>query len=152
LLLQSVVEIHNARRHDRDVDHFECLEEIKKKSIKDTSGYFDVVDYVWWESFFNGQSGIISSSTNEDTFLKTPFHWPQNMPNESEERNNVEQQESQGVIEFSQTKEREIYISSRRSCAQREAMEDLYRGSIHDIKEGSMIAVLATKYPHGYLF
>jgi hypothetical protein len=51
---------------------------------------------------FNGQSDIISSSTNEDTFLKTPFKWPKNMPNESEERNIIEQQESQGVIEFTQ--------------------------------------------------
>ena len=58
------------------------------------------------ESFFNGQSDIISSSTNEDTFLKTPFHWPQNMSNESEERNILEQQESQGVIEFTQVEER----------------------------------------------
>jgi hypothetical protein len=45
-----------------------------------------------------------------------------------------------------------MYIGSRRSCAQREAMEDLYRGSIQDIKEGSMIAVLATEDPHGYPF
>jgi hypothetical protein len=58
--------------------------------------------------FFNGQSDIISSSTNEDTFLKTSFPWPQNMPNESEERNIVELQESQGVIEFTQAEEREI--------------------------------------------
>jgi hypothetical protein len=29
-------------------------------------------------------------------------------------------------------------------------MEDLYNSSVHDIKEGSMIAVLATKDPHGY--
>ena len=70
------------------------------------------------ESFFNIQSDIISSSTNEDTFLKTPFHWPQNMPNEFEETNIVEvQQESQGVIEFTQGKEREMYIGSQRSRA-----------------------------------
>jgi hypothetical protein len=31
-------------------------------------------------------------------------------------------------------------------------MEDLYRGSVQDIKEGSMIAVLVTKDPHGYPF
>jgi hypothetical protein len=48
----------------------------KKKSIKDTYEYFDVVDFVWWESFFNDQSDIISSSTNGDIFLKTPFSWP----------------------------------------------------------------------------
>ena len=101
LFLQSVAEIHNAWRHNRDVDYSKCLEEIKN-SIKDTYEYFDVVDSVWWESFFNSQSDIISSSKNEDTFLNTPFHWPQNMPNESEERNIVEQQESQGSIEFTQ--------------------------------------------------
>jgi hypothetical protein len=125
------------------------LEEIKK-SIKDTYEYFDVVDYVWWESFFNDQSDIISSSTNGDIFLKTPFSWPQSMPNEHEERNIVEQHESQGVIESSQVEEREMYIGSRRSCAQCEAMEDLYRGLIQDIKEGCMIVVLATEDPHGY--
>jgi hypothetical protein len=43
-----------------------------------------------------------------------------------------------------------MYIGSRRSHAQREAMEDLYRGLIQDIKEGSMIAVLAIEDPHGY--
>jgi hypothetical protein len=31
-------------------------------------------------------------------------------------------------------------------------MECLYRGSVHDIKEGSMIAVLETKDLHGYPF
>jgi hypothetical protein len=82
LFLQSVVEIHNEQRRNRDVDYSECLEEIKR-SIKDTYEYFDVVDSVWWESFFNIQSDIISISTNEDTMLRTPFHWPQNMPNES---------------------------------------------------------------------
>ena len=45
-----------------------------------------------------------------------------------------------------------MYIGSRRSHAQCEAMEDLYRGSIEDIKEGSMIVVLATEDPHGYPF
>jgi hypothetical protein len=84
--------------------------------------------------------------------LKIPFHWTQNMSNESEERNIVEQQESQGSIEFTQVNEREMYIGSRRSHAQREAMDELYRGSIHDNKEGSMITVLATKDPHGYPF
>ena len=78
----------------------------KKKSIKDKYDYFDVVDFFLWESFFNSQSDIISSSTNEDTILKTPFHQPQNMPNESEEINIVEQQESQGAIEFSQEEEK----------------------------------------------
>jgi hypothetical protein len=77
----------------------------KKKLIKNTYEYFDVVDFVWWESFFNSQSDTISSSTNEDTFLKTPFHWPQNMSNESEERNIVKQQEYQGAIEFTQAGE-----------------------------------------------
>jgi hypothetical protein len=31
-------------------------------------------------------------------------------------------------------------------------MEDLYRVSVQDINEGSMIAVLATEDPHGYPF
>jgi hypothetical protein len=66
----------------------------KKKSNKDTYEHFDVVDFVWWESFFNGQSDIISSLRNENTFLKTPFNWPRNMSNESKERNIVEQQKS----------------------------------------------------------
>jgi hypothetical protein len=39
--------------------------------------------------------------------LKTPFHWPQNMPNESKETNIVEvQQEFEGAIEFTKAKER----------------------------------------------
>ena len=101
LFLQSVAEIHNAQRRNRDVDYSECLEEIKN-SIKDTYEYFDVVDFVWWDFFFNIQSDIISSSINEDTMLRTPFHWPQNMPNEFEERNIVEREESQGAIEFTQ--------------------------------------------------
>jgi hypothetical protein len=74
------------------------------------------------------------------------------MPNEYEERNIIEQQESQGVIEFSQVEEREMHIGSKISHAQHEAMEDLYKGLVHDIKEGSMIAVLATEDPHGYPF
>ena len=72
------------------------------------------------------------------------------MPNESEERNIVEQKETQGSIEFTQAEEREIYIGLWRSHAQCEAMENLYKGSIQDIKQGSMIAVLATEDPHGY--
>jgi hypothetical protein len=83
--------------------------------------------------------------------LKTPFHWPQNIENESEETNIFEvQQESQGVIEFTQAEEREMYIGSRRSCAQCEAMEDTYMGLVQDIKEGSMNVVLATRDPLGY--
>jgi hypothetical protein len=31
-------------------------------------------------------------------------------------------------------------------------MEDLYRGLVHDIKEGSMISILSTEDPHGYPF
>jgi hypothetical protein len=53
LLLQSVVVIHNAQRCNRDADYSKCLEEIKN-SIKDIYEYFDVVDSIWWESFFNG--------------------------------------------------------------------------------------------------
>jgi hypothetical protein len=41
---------------------------------------------------------------------------------------------------------------SRRSRAQCEAMEDLYRGSVQDIKEGSMISILENEDPHGYPF
>ena len=44
----------------------------------------------------------------------------------------------------SQEEEREMYIGSIRSSAWHEVMEDLYRVSLQDIKEGSMIAVLAT--------
>ena len=72
------------------------------------------------------------------------------MPNESEGRNIVEQQESQGVIAFTQAEEREMCIGSWRSRAQRESMKYIYKGSIHDIKEGSMIAVLATADPRRY--
>ena len=43
-----------------------------------------------------------------------------------------------------------MYIGSRRSCAQHEAMEDIYRGSTQDIKEGCMIVVLETEDPHDY--
>jgi hypothetical protein len=73
VLLQSVVEIHNAQRCNSDVYYFETMEKIQN-FIKDTYEYFDVVDSVWWEYFFDGQSAIISRSKNEDTFLKTPFH------------------------------------------------------------------------------
>jgi hypothetical protein len=45
-----------------------------------------------------------------------------------------------------------MYIGSRRSHAQHESMEDLYRGSVQDTKEGSMIVVLVTEDPHGYPF
>ena len=45
-----------------------------------------------------------------------------------------------------------MFIGSRRSRAQREAMEDLYMGSLQDIKEGCMIAVLADGDPNGYPF
>lgn len=62
--------------------------------------------------------------------LNTPFTWPQSMSNEHEEINVVEQHEPQGVIGSSHVEEREMYITSRRSCSRREAMEDLYRGSI----------------------
>ena len=45
-----------------------------------------------------------------------------------------------------------MYIGSKRSCAQHEAIEDLYRGLVDDIKEGCMIAVLADGDPNGYPF
>jgi hypothetical protein len=45
-----------------------------------------------------------------------------------------------------------MYIGSRRSCAQCEVMEYIYRGSMQDIKEGCMITVLETEDPHGYPF
>jgi hypothetical protein len=152
LFLQSVDEIHNAQRRNRDVDYSECLEEIKK-SIKDTYDYIDVVDSVWWDSFFNSQSDIISSSTNEYTMLRTPFHWPQNMSNEYEETNIFEvQKESQGAIEFTQAEKREMNIGSRISRTQCEAMKYLYTGSLQYIKEGSMIVFLVTEDPHGYPF
>jgi len=153
LLLQSVSELHNARRQKREINYFECLEEIKR-CIRDTYEYFDVADSVWWESFFSNQSDMISRSINGDTLLKTPFFLPQNMPNEHEhqETHNVEQQQPQAIINSPQVEEREIYIGSRRSRAQREAMEDLYRGSVQDLKEGCMIAVLADEDPLGYPF
>ena len=67
-----------------------------KMSIKDTYEYFDVVDYVWCESFFMEKSDIISNSTNGDIYLKSPFTWPQRVSNENEETE-VEPQ----VVEFS---------------------------------------------------
>ena len=45
-----------------------------------------------------------------------------------------------------------MYIGSRRSCVKRQAMEDLYRGSVQDIKEGCMIAVLTIDDPRDYPF
>jgi hypothetical protein len=44
--------------------------------------------------------------------LRTPFQWPQNMPNEFEETKIVEVKESQGGIDFTQEEKREIYIGS----------------------------------------
>ena len=57
--MQSSVDIHNARRHSRDVDSSQCLE----------------------------QSKIISNSTNGDTYLKSPFTWTQRVSNENAETN-----------------------------------------------------------------
>ena len=45
-----------------------------------------------------------------------------------------------------------MYMGSRRSRAQREAMEDLYKGSVQDIKEGYKIAVSSHEDPHEYPF
>ena len=100
--------------------------------------------------FFSNQSDMISRSINVDTLLKTPFFWPQNMPNKHQETHIVEQQQPQAIINSPQVEEREIYIGSRRSRAQREAMEDLFRGSVQDVKEGCMIAVLVDEDPLGY--
>ena len=47
------------------------------------------------------QNDIISNSTNENIFLKTPFHWPQSTSNENEEIN-VDQE----GVDPSQAKER----------------------------------------------
>jgi len=116
LLLQSLGEVHNARRQNRDINYSDCLEEIKK-CIRYTYEYLDIADSVWWESFFNNQSDIISTTTNEDIPLKNPFIWPQNVSNEHEEINIVEQQQSQGIINSSQAKEREESIVSERSHA-----------------------------------
>ena len=116
LLLQSVGEVHNARRQNRDINYSDFLEEIKK-CIRYTYEYFDIANLVLWESFFNNQSDIISTTTNEDVPLKNPFIWPQNVSNEHEEINIVEQQQSQDIINSSQIEEREMYIGSRRSHA-----------------------------------
>jgi hypothetical protein len=43
-----------------------------------------------------------------------------------------------------------MYNGSRRSHAQNESMEDLYKGSIQDIKEGCVNEMLAIEDPHGY--
>lgn len=45
-----------------------------------------------------------------------------------------------------------MYIGSRRSCVQYEAMGNLYRGSVQDIQDSYMIAVLAYGDPNGYPF
>ena len=45
-----------------------------------------------------------------------------------------------------------MHIGSGISYARREAMEYLYRGLVQDIKEGCMIAVLATKDARSYPF
>ena len=45
-----------------------------------------------------------------------------------------------------------MYIGSIRSFANRQEMEGLYRGSIQDIKEGCMIAVLAIYDARDYPF
>jgi len=74
------------------------------------------------------------------------------MSNTHEEINIVEQQQSQGIINSSQEKEKKMSIGSSKSRAQREAMEDLYKGSVQDIKEGCMITVLADGDPNGYPF
>jgi len=89
LLLQSIVEINNSKRHKRDIDYFEFLEEIKI-CFRDKYEYFDVANSVWWESFFNNQSDIISRSRNKDTPLKTSFIWSQNISNEHEQRHIIE--------------------------------------------------------------
>ena len=116
MLLHSVGEFHNALKKNRDINYFDCPEEIKK-CIRYTYECFDIVDSVWWESFFNNQSDIISTTTNEDTPLKSPFIGPKNVSNEHEEIEIVEQQQSQHIINSSQAEEREMYIGSRRSLA-----------------------------------
>ena len=79
--------------------------------------------------------------------MKSTFTWAQRVSNENEETN----VEPWGV-EFSQVEESEMYIVSRRSSAKRREMEDLYKGLGQDIKEGCMIAVLATDDPRQYPF
>ena len=84
------------------------------------------------------QREIISNSTNGDIYLKSPFTWPQSVSNENKETN-VEPRS----VEFSQVEEREMYIGSRISSAKNQDMEDLYMGSVQDIKEGCMFAFFA---------
>ena len=105
LLLQSVGKVHNARRKKRDTYYSECLEEIKK-TIRYTYEYFNVSDSVWWESFFNDQSDILSRPANEDILLKIQFIWPHNVSNEEEETSILEQQKSHGIINSTQVEER----------------------------------------------
>ena len=83
-----------------EINYFDCLEEIKK-CIRYTYAYFDILDSVWWESFFNNQIDITSRTKNEYIPLKTPFIWKQNVSNEHEERNIVQQQQSQSIINSS---------------------------------------------------
>ena len=84
------------------------------------------------------QSDIISNSTNGNIYLKSPFTWPQSLSNGIEKKN-----VKPWGVDFYQVEEREMYIGSRRSYAKHWEMEDLYRGSIQDIKEGCMNVVLA---------
>lgn len=44
------------------------------------------------------------------SIFNTLFRYPESISDEHEERNIVEQHESQGVIDFSTSKERELYI------------------------------------------
>jgi len=80
-----------------NINYSDFVEEIKK-CIRYTYEYFNIVVSVWWESFLNNQSDIISSTTNEYIPSKNPFIWPQNVSNEHEETNIVEQQQSQHII------------------------------------------------------
>ena len=91
------------------------------------------------------QSDIISKYTNGDIYLKSPFTWTQSVSNENKETN----VEPQGV-EFTQVEEIEMYIGSRRSSAKRWEIKDLYRGTVQDIEEGCMNAVLDTDDAHDY--
>ena len=45
-----------------------------------------------------------------------------------------------------------MHIGSKRSRAQREAMEDLYKGSVQDINKCCMISMLADGDANYYLF
>ena len=66
--------------------------------------------------------------------MKAPFSFQQITSNEHDERNVVEQHESQSVIESLQPKARDMYIGFIRSHAWHEAMEDLYRGLVRHLK------------------